>query len=341
MDLLRKDPADRPPSAVEAAVTARTPEGAPLASQRHGAGRRRVGGVHAPAPHASRGPAHDPGGEEGLHARRADGPLRAGHGDASHLRVAHPSGVAPRRRLPHHGEATRPGRVSGSQPKHVGPAGDRSGTGRPVVGVGARLHPTIVHKRRHAPPQKVVQIRITPPLRPPTRPSGSAPLSNRPAATAPKPPSFSASAGSHSTAASTSTTSSDLRSGQASPSSKISCNGHLQIQKLSPHSSSRRCSKSALRSYCQRRRRRAPLTGGFVEQDGPVGRRCRAQESRPRSGPGSRIQTPSVRSRGVRCFRSRPRPIRPDPSCIADAHEAPLRIPPPPGTGRYDRSTTE
>lgn len=30
MDLLRKDPADRPPSAVEAAVTARTPEGAPL-----------------------------------------------------------------------------------------------------------------------------------------------------------------------------------------------------------------------------------------------------------------------------------------------------------------------
>ena len=30
MDLLRKDPADRPPSAVEAAVTARPPEGAPL-----------------------------------------------------------------------------------------------------------------------------------------------------------------------------------------------------------------------------------------------------------------------------------------------------------------------
>ena len=30
MDLLRKDPADRPPSTVEAAVTARTPEGAPL-----------------------------------------------------------------------------------------------------------------------------------------------------------------------------------------------------------------------------------------------------------------------------------------------------------------------
>lgn len=30
MDLLRKDPADWPPSAVEAAVTARTPEGAPL-----------------------------------------------------------------------------------------------------------------------------------------------------------------------------------------------------------------------------------------------------------------------------------------------------------------------
>ena len=157
MDLLRKDPADRPPSAVEAAVTARTPEGAPLASQRHGAGRQRVGGVHAPAPYASRGPAYDPGGEGGLHARRADGPLRAGHGDASRLRVAHPSGVVPRCRLPHHGEATRPGRVSGSQPKHVGPAGDHSGTGRPVVGVGARLYPTIVHKRRYAPPQKVVQ----------------------------------------------------------------------------------------------------------------------------------------------------------------------------------------
>ena len=30
MDLLRKDPADRPPSAVEAAVTARPPDGAPL-----------------------------------------------------------------------------------------------------------------------------------------------------------------------------------------------------------------------------------------------------------------------------------------------------------------------
>ena len=30
MDLLRKDPADRPPSAVEAAVTARPPEGAPI-----------------------------------------------------------------------------------------------------------------------------------------------------------------------------------------------------------------------------------------------------------------------------------------------------------------------
>jgi DNA-binding NtrC family response regulator len=28
--------------------------------------------------------------------------------------------------------------------------------------VGARLHPTIVHKRRHAPPQKVVQLQRHP-----------------------------------------------------------------------------------------------------------------------------------------------------------------------------------